>query len=232
LLASILHFKQRRKQLTKQVDVEVVLKLHDPAFSAGLEVNDGCTVLGRGCHIRTLDGIGLAAVRDSQLVFLVRASVDDEHLLVVILLPGEYLCGRVEQVDTTDIVIGHVVLGIASVERKLTAKLRDSQVAGVGRKGDGVVGVFKRVESSVSDHEELGDVAIESSDGEVGITSVAAIDVGVVLVLCCQVGRRCLDEVGLELGFAVLLAVDKTLLGDDCGIVVAGVTTRVTKVAP
>jgi hypothetical protein len=84
----------------------------------------------------------------------------------------------------------------------------------------------------VPDDEELGDVAVERGDGEVGVAGVAAVDVRVVLILCGQVGRGGLYEVGFKLGFAVLLAVDQTFLANDCSVVVARVATWVSKIAP
>jgi hypothetical protein len=41
-----------------------------------------------------------------------------------------------------------------------------------------------------------------------------------------------LEEVGFKLGFAVLLAVDEAFLADDCGVIVARVSTWVSKIAP
>jgi hypothetical protein len=84
----------------------------------------------------------------------------------------------------------------------------------------------------VPNHKELGDVAIASSNSEVGIASVAAVDVGAVLVLCCQIGGRRLEEVGFKLGFAVLLAIDEAFFADDCSIVVARVAAWVSEIAP
>jgi hypothetical protein len=165
-------------------------------------------------------------------MFLVGTAVDDQNSLVAVLLPGEDLRGRVEQIDSAKVVVGDVEFGVAAVQRQLATKLRNGQISLTGGKSDSVVGVLEGVESSVPDHEEFGDVAVASSDGKVCVASVAAIDVGAVLVLCCQVGGRCLEEIGFKLGFAVFLAVDEAFLANDCSIVVARVSAWMSKIAP
>jgi hypothetical protein len=152
-------------------------------------VKDRRTVLGIGRHIRTFDRVRLAAIRHSEFMLFVRTAIDDQNSFVAVLLPCENLRGRVEQINTAKVVVGYVELGIATVQRELAAELWDGKVSLAGGQSDSVVGILKGVESSVPDHEELSDVAVESCDGEVGVASVAAVDVCAVLVLCCQVGR-------------------------------------------
>lgn len=212
--------------------IKPVLKLNNPALLAGSKVQDRHAISSLGLHITALDDISLATVRKRKLMLLVRASVHNKHPLVAVLLPRENLRGRVQQVNTTDIVVGDVELRVAAVERKLAAELGNGDVALAGGEGDLVVGVLEGVESGVPDDEELGAVAVEGGDGEVRVSGVASVNVGAVLVLGGEVRRGCLDEVGFKLGFAVFLTVDEALFADDGRVVVASVAAGVAEVAP
>ena len=77
----------------------------------------------------------------------------------------------------------------------------------------------KRIVSRMSDNEELGPITLQRRNSQFRIIGVRAA-VGSVYGICCVIGRRSLQEVCLEFGFAILFAYYQTVFGDDCTVVV------------
>jgi hypothetical protein len=151
---------------------------------------------------------------------LVGSAVQDKDGLIIVLLPGEDLSGRVNDVLVADGIIADVDLRVATVHDQAAAILGDLNIAIIDSANlQTVFHGFGRAVLRVARDVELGRVCLcwRDSDGiSIGVIERKLEAVGF------QEGRRHVEEVSLQLHFTVFLAPDETLLGDLGAVIVRG----------
>lgn len=111
--------------------------------------------------------ITFAVILEGHLMVLIRSTVQDKNCLVVVLLPGEDLSGRVNDVLVADRVVADVDLGVATVHYQTATVLGDLNIAVIdGADLQAILHGVCRAVLRVAGDVELGRVRLRRRDGD------------------------------------------------------------------
>ena len=116
------------KRLTEEVDVKRA-KLHNTTLGASLELQDIRPLLLLNLDTITFNGLALVITLDSNLMQLIRPTINNKNSPVTKILPRKHLSSRVQQLILPNRIIHDMDLRIASVQCKQTTELRNGNFA-------------------------------------------------------------------------------------------------------